>query len=50
MKDNKLWKPCSRDQICSEQFVDGIPTEKHPDPTLKMGYELPQKGKQEELL
>ena len=42
-KDNKLLKPCSSD--CSEHFVDGIPTEKHPDPTLKMGYELPQKVK-----
>ena len=44
-KDNKLWKPCSSDRVCSEHFVDGIRTEKHPYTTFTMGYELPQKEK-----
>ena len=42
-KDKKPWNPCSSNRVCSEHFVDGIPTEKNPDPSLKMGYELPQK-------
>ena len=41
-KDKKPWYPCSSDRVCSEHFVDGIPTEKNPDPSLKMGYELPE--------
>ena len=38
-KCRKPWKPCSSDLICSDHFVDGIPTESNPDPTLKLGYE-----------
>ena len=41
-KDKKPWYPCSSDRVCSEHFVDGIPTEENPDPSLKMGYELPE--------
>ena len=33
------WKPFSSDRVCNEHFVDGIPTEKNPDPTLKLGYD-----------
>ena len=32
------WKPCSSDRVCCEHFVDGIPTEQNPNPTLKLGY------------
>ena len=32
------WKPCSSDRVCSEHFVDGIPIEQNPNPTLKLGY------------
>ena len=42
MKDKKPWSPCSSDRVCSEHFVDGVPTEKNPDPSLKMGYKMPQ--------
>ena len=38
-KCRKPWKPCSSDRICSDHFVDGIPTESNPDPTLKLGFE-----------
>ena len=41
--DNKEWKPCGKDRVCSEHFVDGIPTAENPNPTLKLGYELKQK-------
>ena len=41
-KEKEPWYPCSSDRVCSEHFVDVIPTEKNPDPSLKMGYELPQ--------
>ena len=40
--DNKEWKPCGNDRVCSEHFVDGIPTVENPNPTLKLGYELKQ--------
>ena len=32
-------QPCSSDRVCSEHFVDDIPTEHNPDPTLKLGYD-----------
>ena len=38
--DNKKWKPCSNDRVCSEHFVDGIRTVENPNPALKLGYEL----------
>ena len=38
--DNSEWKPCGNDRVCSEHFVDGIPTVKNPNPTKKLGYEL----------
>ena len=38
--DNRVWKPCSSDRVCSDQFVDGIPTVENPYPSLKLGYEV----------
>ena len=32
------WKSCSSDRVCSEHFVDGIPSEQNPNLTLKLGY------------
>ena len=40
--DNKERKPRGNDRVCSEHFVDGIPTVENPNPTLKLGYELKQ--------
>lgn len=34
-----LWKPLESDRVCSEHFVDGIPTCENPHPTLKLGYD-----------
>ena len=28
-------------RVCSVHFVDGRPTEQHPDPTLHIGYDAP---------
>ena len=41
-KEKRPWYPYRSDRVCSEHFVDGIPTEKNPDPTVNMGYELPK--------
>ena len=38
--DKSEWKPCGNDRVCSEHFVDGIPTVENPNPTLKLGYDL----------
>ena len=35
--------------VCSENFVDGIPTPAHPDQLLKMGYDVPSKKSRREL-
>jgi len=40
--DKKEWRPCSNDRVCSEHFVDGLPTCENPNPTLKLGYKLKQ--------
>ena len=32
----KLWKPTKASRVCSEHFVSGMPTAKHPFPTLKL--------------
>lgn len=34
------WTPCGSDRVCSEHFVDGIPTSKNPYPSLKLGYDV----------
>ena len=33
------WYPKDSDRVCSEHFLDKIPTAANPDPTLKLGYE-----------
>lgn len=40
--DNKEWKPCRNDRICSEHFADGVPIVENPNTTLKIGYEVKQ--------
>ena len=37
----KYMDPSKDQRVCSEHFVDGEPTEQHPDPELHLGYELP---------
>ena len=49
MQSKTPWKPGNNDRVCSEHFVDGIPTEVNPDPTLKLGYELPVSKPRREL-
>ena len=34
-----LWQPKGDSRICSKHFVDGIPTDKNPDPSLYLGYD-----------
>ena len=48
-KGKSEWKPCNSDRVCSKHFVDGEPTNAKPDPTLHMGYDLPQKKSRREL-
>ena len=38
-KNKTNWKPCGSDRVCSNHFVDSIPTPANPDPTINMGYE-----------
>ena len=40
--DNKKWNPCGNDRVSNEHFVDGIPSAKNHNPTLKLGYQLKQ--------
>ena len=35
--------------VCSEHFVDGVPTPSHPDPSLNMGCDVPQNKSRREL-
>ena len=49
MQSKTPWKPGNNDRVCSDHFVDGIPTEVNPDPTLKLGYELPVSKPRREL-
>ena len=47
---NKEWKPFGYDRLCSEYFVDGIPTVGNPNPTLKLESELKQTKLRQTLL
>ena len=38
IKRNSLWTASEFDRICSHHFIDGVPTEANPAPTLKMGH------------
>lgn len=41
-QDKSEWQPNEGDRVCSIHFVDGIPTEANPDPSLQLGlYTLP---------
>ena len=40
---NKLWIPVKCSRVCSVHFVDGKPTEAHPYPTEKLGYDAKRK-------
>ena len=36
--DKSEWDPRPSDRVCSDHFVDKIPTTEDPDPTLNLGY------------
>ena len=42
------WTPCPSDRVCSDHFVDGIPTPENPFPSLKLGYSVEEKPKRKE--
>ena len=46
----KHWKPGQSDMVCSDHFVDGLPTVENPDPTLNLGYEAPKKKVRSQLV
>lgn len=39
------WTPRPSDRVCSDHFVDGIPTPENPFPSLKLGYDVQKKPK-----
>lgn len=43
------WTPCSSDRVCSEHFVDKVPTFEHPHPSLNLGYQLKETSKRRGL-
>lgn len=45
----KKWLPGVDDRVCSEHFIDGMPTLENPDPTLKLGYDVPPKKERRPL-
>ena len=47
--DKREWIPRPSDRVCSEHFVDGIPTEKNPNPSLKLGYEIQKSQPRREI-
>jgi len=38
--DKTPWQPNDESVVCSKHFVDNMPTESHPNPTLELGYAL----------
>ena len=40
------WIPKKSDRVCSDHFVDKVPTIANPNPTIKMGYDLKEKAKE----
>ena len=42
-KRNTAWTPGESDMVCSQHFVDGMPTVENPYPALHLGYEVPFK-------
>ena len=47
---NTSWKPGQSNMVCSKFFVDEIPTNENPFPTLNMGYEKPPVCSRYELI
>ena len=47
---NTSWKPGQSDMVCSKHFVDEIPTNENPFPTLNVGYEKPPVFNRRELI
>ena len=43
MKRKSAWTPGDSDMVCSEHFVNGMPTDENPYPSLRLGYEPPPK-------
>ena len=43
------WAPRPSDRVCSDHFVDGIPTPENPFPSLKLGYDIQEKPKRREI-
>ena len=39
----QYWEPSKDSRVCSDHFVDGLPSEDNPYPTQKMGYEDAEK-------
>ena len=46
----KPWEPGQSDMVCSDHFVDGLPTFENPDPTVHLGYEPPVKKVRRQLV
>ena len=44
-KKGTMWMPGKSDRVCSEHFVDKVPTCQNPNPVLNMGYDQPPKKK-----
>lgn len=44
------WSPGGSDRVCSDHFVDGIPTNKNPNPALKLGYEIKERKKRRTIV
>ena len=42
-KKKSAWSPGDGDMVFSEHFVDGMPTDENPSPSLRLGYEPPPK-------
>ena len=49
-KGKSAWTPGESEMVYSEHFVDGMPTDEHPNPSLRLGYEPPSKKARRALL
>lgn len=43
------WEPSTLTRVCSDHFVDGLPSAENPSPTINMGQELSQEPIKEEF-
>ncbi|XP_012562119.2 uncharacterized protein LOC105847239 [Hydra vulgaris] len=44
-KKGSAWEPGTADRVCSDHFVDKIPTVMNPNPTINMGFDQPVQKK-----